>query len=93
MVTCTHTTEWNISRSSRMTLVTPHLHTDLCSPPKAVDTKPAALWRVEAVDRQLPRALLALSAAAQQEMPRLRAYQWALSSGTHLLCSGQINTT
>lgn len=53
----------------------------------------AALWRVEAADRRLPRAPLALSAAAQQEMPRLRAYQWALSSGTHQPCPGQVNKT
>lgn len=53
----------------------------------------AGLWRVEAADRELPRALLALSAVAQQEMPRLQAYQWALSTGTHQPCSGQVNRT
>lgn len=46
------------------------------------------LRRVEAADRLLPRAPLALSAAAQQEMPRLQAHQWALSTGTHRPCSG-----
>ncbi len=53
----------------------------------------AGLWRVEAADRELPRAPLALSATAQQEMPRLQAYQWALSTGTHQPCSGQVNRT
>jgi len=49
----------------------------------------AGLWRVEAADRHLPGAPLGLSAAAEQEMPRLQAYQWLLSTDTHQPCSGR----
>lgn len=60
---------------------------------KLVILEAAVLWRVEAADRRLPGALLVLSAAAQQEMPRLQAYQWVLSTGTHQLRSGQVTAT
>lgn len=68
-----------------LTIVTPPFpiqprHTALIP----VDTPAAVLWGEEAADStQLPGALSAPSAAAQQELPWILAYQWLHSAGTH----------
>lgn len=62
-------------------------------------SKAATLCQVEAGDRRLPRALLAASAplapsapsaGAQEETPRPRANQWALSTGA---CLDQVSSS
>lgn len=68
-----------------------HLH-DPPRPLEAVASVAAVLWGGEAADRQLPRALLVLSADAQQETPWILAYHrlW-LSAATHRpCCSNQL---
>lgn len=94
--TSKQTTEWNIKwrkltpqwggHWSHLTFTMTPVHLL-----KLLILEAAVLWRVEAADRRLPGALLVLSAAAQQEMPRLQAYQWGLSTGTHQLRPGDHN--